>query len=233
MDDERDEMRRSAAHVFADALGDTVDVDDETLHHLDRVLRLRDGEVVTVADGAGGWCTARIVRAGGLRLERDGAIHHEVRRVAPLTVATAIPKGDRLEWMVQKATELGVDRIQLLHCDRSVVRWQPERVERRLERLRRVAEAAGRQSRRLWAVEVAEPVASDSVLGGAAVAEPGGRALAADDATVAVGPEGGWSDRELGRARTTVDLGPTILRTETAVLAAAVLVSAARRVAGT
>ena len=65
----------------------------------------------------------------------------------------AIPKGDRLEWLVQKVTELGVDRLALLHAERSVVRWKPDRVQSQLVRLRRIADEACRQSRRVWRVD--------------------------------------------------------------------------------
>jgi 16S rRNA (uracil1498-N3)-methyltransferase len=230
MDDRGATLRRSAAHVFVtDLVGDAIGLDEETEHHLDRVLRLRDGEVVTVSDGAGSWCTARVVRAGGIRLERSGATRTERRSRPALTIATAIPKGDRIDWLVQKTTELGVDRIVLTECERSVVRWRDDRVGRHLTRLRRIAEEAGRQSRRVWRTVVEGPVPSGSVLGEAAVAEPDGRSVEAGDDLIAIGPEGGWSTVELDRANERVDLGPTILRTETAAVAATVLATAARR----
>ncbi len=69
-----------------------------------------------------------------------------------------MPKGDRLDWLVQKVTELGVDRIVLLHAERSVVRWKPERAAAQLDRLQRIADEACRQSRRVWRVAIDEPV---------------------------------------------------------------------------
>ncbi|NND74925.1 MAG: 16S rRNA (uracil(1498)-N(3))-methyltransferase [Ilumatobacter sp.] len=211
--------RHSSAHVFVDHLGDTIDLSDETAHHLARVLRLRDGDPVTVSDGAGHWQPTVVTDTGtAIRLESAGDVVHEPRRHEPLTLATAMPKGDRLDWLVQKATEIGVDRIALLHTDRSVVRWKPDRVERRLGRLQRISDEAARQSRRVWRVAVDAPVPADIVLAGAAVAEPGGRELRPADSVVAVGPEGGWSDTELQRASVRIDLGPNVLRTETAAL---------------
>jgi 16S rRNA (uracil1498-N3)-methyltransferase len=140
-----------------------------------------------------------------------------------VTIVVAIPKGERLDWMVQKLTELGVDHLVLMETDRSAVRWKPDRLDQQLERLRRIAAEACRQSRRVWAMEVSSPRPAAEVLPGAALAEPGGRALRGSDRMVAVGPEGGWSEAELAMAGELIDLGPTVLRTETAAIALATL----------
>jgi 16S rRNA (uracil1498-N3)-methyltransferase len=140
----------------------------------------------------------------------------------PVTIATAIPKGDRFDWLVQKVTELGVERLVLLHAERSVVRWKTDRVDRHLERAQRIADEALRQSRRVWRLHIDGPFTAVDVLAKFTVAEPGGRPLAPGDVSVAIGPEGGWSEAELAVAAGRVDLGPTILRTETAVIAASV-----------
>ncbi len=76
----------------------------------------------------------------------------------PCTIAVAIPKHDRPEWLVQKPTELGVDRIVFLHAERSVVRWDGDRAERHLARLAAVAVEALMQSRRVWLPEIVGPV---------------------------------------------------------------------------
>ena len=125
-------------------------------------------------------------------------------------------KAERPEWVVQKLTELGVDRISVLRTERSVVRWDDDRLERQLARFRRVAREACQQSRRLHlpTVDTGGPRPS-SRAGGAVLAEPGGRPLSPDDRTVLVGPEGGWAPGELADA-TTVDLNPNVLRGETA-----------------
>ena len=138
-----------------------------------------------------------------------------------------MPKGERLDWLVQKITELGVDRLQLLDADHSVVRWKPSDVDKKLLRLKRIAENAAQQSRRTYLPEVLPPVKAYDLLEGAAVAEPGGRALTANDRMVAIGPEGGWSNAEIALARDRVTLGPNVLRTETAAVAAAALCVAA------
>lgn len=234
MDPQRSALRSTAAHVLVDrdVWGESAEIplDDATEHHLQRVLRLRDGEPVGVTDGRGRWCLATVVLDDGrVRLERTSSIVTEGPRSRPITVAAAIPKGDRLEWMVQKVTELGIDRLVLLDAERSVVRWKPDRIERQLDRLQRIADEALRQSRRVVRLAIEAPRPATSVLGDYVVAEPGGRPLTATDTMIAVGPEGGWSDAELAAARERVDLGPTILRTETAAVAVSALCVAFER----
>lgn len=214
---ERALLRDASAHVLVD---DPVvpAVSERAAHHLFRVLRLRDGEAVTVTDGRGRWRPTRVA-AGSL--EPDGEVRAEPEPRESVTIALAIPKRDRPEWIIQKLTELGVARIVFLHTERSVVRWGADRAERHLDKLRRVAGEALQQSRGLWLPSVEGPLAAAAFLPGAVVAEPGGRELEADDRVVAIGPEGGWSDDELTLAHGRVDLGPRILRVETAALALA------------
>lgn len=217
-------LRASAAHVLVDDVDLPVPPPDVT-HHVRRVLRLRDGESVTVTDGAGRW---RACAVGGGGVEPVGAVHSEPRPTPALTIAVAPPKGDRLEWLVAKCTEVGIDRIVLLDAERSVVRWDGARATKQLDRLRRVAGEASMQSRRVWLPEMVGPVAAGELLSTYAAAEPGGRPVGADDVSIAIGPEGGWSPVELAGAGATVSLGPTVLRVETAAVAAAVLMMRAR-----
>jgi len=223
-----DDRRRASAHVFvgSEELGadGVVALSSDNQHHLSRVLRLRDGAVISVCDGAGRWRLATVVgERQAMRIEANGDIEIEPFPVAPLTLATAIPKGERLDWLVQKVTELGVDRLQLLDTDHSVVRWKSSDVDKKLLRLKRIAESAAQQSRRTFLPEVLSPVTASEILEGATVAEPGGRALTATDRMVAIGPEGGWSSKELAVAGDRVTLGPNVLRTETAAVAATTL----------
>jgi 16S rRNA (uracil1498-N3)-methyltransferase len=230
---DRAALRTTKAHVLVDELrGDAGDlsITEHTEHHLRTVLRLRDGEAVGVTDGGGRWCLAvAAVDANSLRLEATSEIVAEPAPSRPITVAAAMPKGDRLDWMVQKVTELGVDRLVLLHADRSVVRWKADRVPRQLARLQRIADEAARQSRRVRRLVVEAPRPAVDLLDGFVVAEPGGRALTAGDHSIAVGPEGGWSDPELAASSDTIDLGLTILRTETAAVAVSTLCVAFER----
>lgn len=216
------ELRSSAAHVYVDDIAAPVIADDD-VHHLARVLRLRTGEAVSVCDGRGSW---RSTRWDGAGVVPDGPVHHD-RRVVALTVAAAMPKGDRLEWMVEKLTESGVDRIVLLHCERGVVHWDTARADRAMERLSRIVRAAASQSRRIWLPTLVGPVEAVAFLGGepeAVLCEPTGPGMAACEplpACLVVGPEGGFSPTELDACRHRVSLGPTILRVETAAVTAA------------
>ena len=210
-------LRGAAAHVLVDDV-DVPALSDAELHHVFRVLRVRPGETVTVTDGVGHW---RACRAGDGALETIGEVHEIVRRSRSLMVACAIPKQDRPEWIVQKLIELGVDRIVLLQAERSVVRWSADRAERHVAKLRRVAAEALQQSRGVWLPEIAGPLPAIDVLPTAAAAEPGAAPLGADHTVVAIGPEGGWSRDELAAAATTVSIGATVLRVETAAIVAA------------
>lgn len=211
-------LRRSAAHVIVGSVDHPQPSDDDA-HHLFRVLRLRDGEVVTVTDGRGAWRATRV--AGGVLAPADDVVREPAPR--PAVVATAVPKGDRLEWMVQKLTELGATEIVLVHCARSVVRWDAARAAKQLVRLERVVREAACQSRRVWLPSVTGPVPFAEVVGrpGMALADPEGSApVTAAVGGVLVGPEGGFTDEEVAAAAHRVRLTDTVLRVETAALAA-------------
>lgn len=208
-------------------------------HHLGRVLRLQPGDEVTLFDGRGIEVRARIdaVAADTVDLVVVARAATESTGNA-LTLATAVPKGERFDWLVEKATELGVARLVPLITDRSVV--HPG--ESKLERLRRTIVEASKQCGRSRLMELTAPIAwhelveSEFSSGEVWVADPSGEPLphATDDrlqpAIVAVGPEGGFTVDELELARERgaklVGLGTTILRVETAAIALAVLARA-------
>ncbi|MGI8807240.1 MAG: RsmE family RNA methyltransferase [Acidimicrobiales bacterium] len=196
-------------------------------HHLERVLRLRAGDLFTVSDGAGGRLACRF----GPALEAVGDVVTVPRPEPQVTVAFAVVKGQRPEWAVQKLTEIGVDRIVPLLSARSVVRWPAGEAGTQVARLRRVAREASMQSRRVW-LPVVEAVTSFHALAaqqGAAVAHPGGGPPSLRHPIVLVGPEGGWDEAEVaGSDAVLVGLGPSVLRTETAAVVAGTLLCALR-----
>ena len=208
-------------HVYVEDLDEPV-LANEDRHHLARVLRLRDGDSLTVGDGLGRWRPARF----GSDLRIDGEVVEVPAASRAVAVGFALIKGGRPELVVQKLTELGVDRILPLAAERSVVRWDEAKVASQYERMVRVAREAGMQSRRARLPEVA-PVAPVESLLDAAMAEPGGEVLDADVDVLLVGPEGGWTPEEL-RERRRISLGSTILRAETAAIVAGVLLVALR-----
>lgn len=210
-----------------------VALDAAARHYLARVLRLSAGDALEVFDGAG--------RAYEAVLGPEGAsVTIGVERARPagvdVTLLQGLPKGDKLELVLQKATELGVARVWPVICERSVSRPDAERRESRAARWRKVAEEAARQCGRADVPRVDAPSPLRDALAeprrdGEArlVLDPRANAplSAYGDAerfTLLVGPEGGLSDAELELARDAgfvgVTLGPRVLRTETVALAA-------------
>lgn len=220
-------LRHSSAHVFVESV-EAPTLDEADRHHLVRVLRLRPGSAVTASDGRGRWVSCELIAGGGLA--PAGPVTESPQPTALLTVAVAIPKGERPELIVQKLTEIGIDRIVFVATARSIVRWDEHRSERQLDRLRRVAREAAMQSRRVWLPLVEGVVSLEHLLGvhpsGLVAAEPGGRSLRESDTTVVIGPEGGFAADELPATIERVDLGATILRVETAAIVAATLLRA-------
>ena len=206
------------------------DVEDPVLsaddrHHLSRVLRLRDGDALTVCDAAGRWRPASF----GDRLVASGDVVEVPPPAREVAVGFALIKSGRPELVVQKLTELGVDRILLLSAERSVVMWDEGKAAVQLHRLNRVVREAGMQSRRVR-LPVLEPLRQASVVARdltVAMAEPGGSGLDGDVGVLLIGPEGGWTEAELGDRRR-VGLGSTVLRAETAAIAAGALMVALR-----
>jgi 16S rRNA (uracil1498-N3)-methyltransferase len=207
-------------------------LDGDEARHLIRVRRVGVGESVEVFDGRGSGYRAEVVAVGRDRVELAILGPSPPGRVAAcrLTLASAVPKGDRFDWLVEKATELGVARLIPLGTERSVV--DPRSAK--LDRLRRVVVEAAKQCRRERLMDLDPPTPWASLVGSAVdgvrlVADPGGVPVAslleigAAPVVLAIGPEGGFTEDEVDRAVRagwrTVDLGPTILRVETAGLA--------------
>jgi len=223
---------RPAAWAFVDDL-EELGLAPADAHHLGRVLRLRVGESVGVSDGAGRWRPCVVAAAGDVRLEPAGPVRTEPAPHPPLTIGFSLVKGDRPELVVQKLTELGIDRILPLAAARSVVRWDPARAAKGVARLRQVAREAAMQARRARLPEVADvqtvaAAAQAAGVGGALCDQGGATPPGLARSTLLIGPEGGWDPDELRCGLPTVALGPTTLRSETAAIAAAVLLCGMR-----
>lgn len=230
----------AAAHVFVADLA-APELEEHDRWHLTRVLRLGSGVVVTTSDGAGGWRPCRLDGRG--ELEPVGEVVAEPSRLPEITIAFALVKGQRPDLVVQKLTELGVDRIVPFAAERSVVRWDPPKVARNLQRFARIAREAGMQSRRCRLPAIGLPGDDDCTQGadpglagpgqvarlpGAAMADLSGDAVAPPVSTVLVGPEGGWSEAERELRIPRIRLGPYVMRAETAAITAGALLAASR-----
>ena len=216
---------RHGPHVLVESVDVPVVADDDR-HHLSRVLRLRDGDPITVGDGAGRW---RPCRWGGT-VEPMGEIVEVAAPSPRLGVAFALIKGGRPELVVQKLVELGVDDIRPFAAERSVVRWDDAKAAKNQQRLERVAREAVMQCRRAWLPTVHPPATFDEVvsLPGASRADMGGEAVSLTSPTVLIGPEGGWTDAERAVEIPTVRLSTAVLRAETAAITAGALLAALR-----
>ena len=208
----------------------------EAAQHAAKALRLKAGDLITVFDGTGGEYDATIQRIDRDRVDvkvgpwRDA----EVESGLEVGLVQGLPEADKMDWIIQKSVELGARWIQPIVCDRSVVRLSAERAAKREAHWRRVAIAACEQSGRNRSPEVrpTRPFQSWVAERGEVkrwMLSPGAEPLAArarpaGPVELLVGPEGGLSERErdlaLSRGCEPVGLGPRVLRTETAPLAA-------------
>lgn len=226
------ERASCAAQVFVYTL-DAPSIEADDHHHLQRVLRLRNGEDLCLVDRHGAWQRFTLTDAKAMDIEAAGDRHEAEPRGELLTLALALPKGERGEIAVAKATELGVDRIALIETERSVVRLGSDRAPKTIARLNRIARAASAQSRRLHLPEIVGPLRLRDLadFGNVALAQMEGGVPAGPVACVAVGPEGGFTKAEL-KGRETVGLGGTVLRSETAAIVASAWLAGAARPRG-
>ena len=218
------------------------ELEAEEAHHLVRVLRAEVGQRFEISDNRSVWL-AEISELAAKRVVFTVVEPVESREL-PVRVAlfASLIKFDRFEWMVEKATELGVAAIVPVAAERSD-KGLFEAARKRVERWRRIARESSQQSRRAGVPEISEPQRLASAVAGVEgfryrlEEEPGAAALAAalprksaagDQAALLVGPEGGWTNTERATLAEwlPVSLGPQVLRSETAALAAlAVLMS--------
>jgi 16S rRNA (uracil1498-N3)-methyltransferase len=223
--------------------GEQVTLQAEDHHYVAKVLRLQAGDRLVIFDGVGTEIEGRVERVGAkASLVALLARRTVVVRGAVITLLQSIPRGDRMDLVVQKATELGVARIVPVIAGRSVAR--PDGAGTRVRRWQTIAAEAARQSGRADVPVVEAPQTLDLALAGA---PPGTRLVlwegeharplrlvltgAEAEVTLLVGPEGGFPADEIERCRAAgfaaVGLGPRILRVETAALVAVALVQAA------
>lgn len=228
------------------ATGQVLDLPPGPARHV-QVRRLQPGDALTVFDGRGGEWAATVQQMGRTQVTVQVGAHDPVEREAPcaVTLAVGMPANDRMDWLVEKATELGVAEIRPLVTERSVLRLDGERAERKRQHWQAVAVAAAEQCGRTR-VPMVHPVRALAGTEALPSAGAGGQgwvlsvAPGAKPASVLrsmsgphwllSGPEGGLTDGELARALAAgaqaLSLGPRVLRAETAPLAALALLTA-------
>jgi 16S rRNA (uracil1498-N3)-methyltransferase len=231
--------------------GELAQLNGPEAHHLLHVIRARPGDRVTLFDGSGAEFVSEIAECGRSTVDLRVLRRREMNRELPfpLVVGVSLPKGDRQKWLVEKLTELGVTMLVPIITERGVA--QPSTAT--LDRLRRSVIEASKQCGRNCLMQIAPPESlsawiwtaassANAISGGPRppktrrlIAHPTGQPLASIDLSqslathIAVGPEGGFTDVEAATAQTawqTVDLGPRILRVETAAVALAAVVAA-------
>ena len=212
-------------HVFVDSLTE-LRVGPDDLAHLSKSLRMRPGDALTASDGKGSWRHA-LFGAGG-QLDEAGEIITVAESARETCIAFSLVKGQKPELVIKKLTELGLDRIVVLDADRSVVKWDDEKIGRAKERWGRIVREAAMQSHRvrLPTIEGLLPALEWIGQRTVSIAHFGGEAVGSSQTSIAIGPEGGWSPAETAAAARTVSLGSTVLRAETAAIAAGTLLTA-------
>jgi 16S rRNA (uracil1498-N3)-methyltransferase len=213
-------------------------VPPDASHHVSHVLRLAAGDAVTAFDGRGNEFDATIARVSKHGVVLNVGEPRPVSRESPLevTLAQGISSGDRMDYTVQKAVELGVRVIQPLATERSVVRLDPERAAKRIAHWQAIVVASCEQCGRNYVPPVLPVAPLGAWLGSLPPAAlrmtlaPGARARLAEleqpqgPIVLLAGPEGGLTPREhedtVASGFTPIRLGPRVLRTETAAVAA-------------
>ena len=234
----------------------TVSLSADETHHLIHVLRMTPGDEAFVFDGCGREyrCNFRSIKDNRAQLEIADALSDPVESPLHLTLGQALARGEKFDFIVQKATELGVSGIAPLVTRYADVRLDDQQTTKRVERWRRISLEAMKQCGRRKLVEITAPrtirefiVANEPSPDAAShiqralllFSEKGGMPVAAALADVSrpcpivalIGPEGGWSDDEMETLNdcgsTAVTLGPRVLRTETAAIVAIALIQQA------
>lgn len=235
-------MRNYRVHSDSDFIvGQPASLDERSSHHLGRVLRVKVGDAVTVFNGDGYNYDSHISAITKSRITVDLVSKEDPGNESPLCthLGLAVSKGDRFEWAIKKATELGVSSISPILSQRVDVRLAPERWQKKRDHWQQVVISACEQSGRAMVPEVAPPQQIRGWLEASAAdykfclhpglssalptAQPGSIALL-------IGPEGGLTEDEVALAIDCgfqgLNLGPRILRTETAPIVALSVVGA-------
>lgn len=225
-------------------LGVVITLPEAVAHHV-QVVRLAAGDRITLFNGEGGEYTATIATVEKKRVTAEIKLFepHEVELPYAITLAQALPEASKMDWIVEKAVELGVHAIQPLAAQRCVVRLSAERAEKRLQHWAGIVVSASEQSGRNRLATVAGPVdftqwIAQQDLHPRIMLSPRAEQSLSDWArhhpsqsvALMIGPEGGFTEQEEAQAQSKgvllLGMGPRVLRTETAGLAAVAALNA-------
>lgn len=222
-------------HLMSDR---EVVITGDDVHHIVKVMRYSIGDSILVSDGVG-----RAVKARLTLLEKDqvrAEIVEELTEVRELpirvTIGQGLPKGDKLEWIIQKGTEMGAYAFQPFSSERTIVKIDEKKEGKKLDRWQKIAKEAAEQAHRSILPKVLNPTSLKALLDtsqsyttriiayeqetSVGLKDVSDRLRESDSLLVLIGPEGGFSQEEVAQAQAagfvSVQLGPRILRTETA-----------------
>ena len=220
--------------------GEMVELEESASHHLSKVLRMQPGRELILFNGAGGEFAATIHEVRKKHVSVQVAEHMSDDRESPLNLelAIGISRGERMDWVLQKATELGVTRITPLITERTEVKIGGDRQDKKMQHWQQTIISACEQCQRNLLPTLAEPIQISDWLTHVnselrfVLHHRDSKQLPADkkpeSVTLLIGPEGGLSEREIAHAIenefSALTLGPRVLRTETAPVAAISLV---------
>ncbi len=218
------------------AMNTTLELEPGPAHHVAKVLRMTAGRELILFNGGGGEYAATIVAAGKRQVTVAVGDYSEPRTESPLhtELAIGLSRGERMDWVIQKATELGVTRIQPTLTERTEVKLQGDRLAKRMEHWQQIIVSACEQCQRNILPQLLEPVSLQQLLESSTASlkyvlhHRTDRQLKdtgqPDSVCLLVGPEGGLSDNEIALALQhdfkALSLGPRVMRTETAPVAA-------------
>lgn len=230
-------MRVSRLYVSAPLnVGSRIELDDDAAHYVRSVLRLKQDQNIVLFNGGGGeyLCRFAEVSRKTVRVEIEAFVSRDVESPLAVTLGLGISRGDRMDWAVQKAVELGVTQLTPLVTERCVIKFNDDKKQQRLQHWQGILRHAAEQSGRTWVPELGEvadlPVWVGEQQGLKVFLDPYAEQALADlkpennHVTLLSGPEGGFSGQERQTAKAAgfipVRMGARILRTETAVLSA-------------
>lgn len=219
-------------------MDDSIVITGEDVHHIVKVMRSEVGDMIFVSDGAGRVASARLTQIDSKEVHAQIIEPLDEQREMPIqvTLGQGLPKGDKLEWILQKGTEMGAHAFLPFSSERTIVKLDEKKEGKKLERWQKIAKEAAEQSHRAVLPKVLAPTTFKSILAqgqsyqarmiayeketSVGVKEVLQSLAPGDSLLVLIGPEGGFSVEEVAQAEAagfvSVHLGPRILRTETA-----------------